>query len=159
MFELFEEAHEAVLRLEHPLIDELVEWSIGVKKAYIEQDELDKGVRRRLNFGHTWGHAVESVTGLHHGLAIGVGMVFATRFAIHRGLCSPEVEARLVGLLQRFGIPTETKASKWVLYETLQKDKKRAADALHFALPESVGSVNIHQIKLEEVHEYIKTLP
>jgi len=158
MFGRFEHECARLTQLEHPLIDEFIGWSIGVKKWYIEQDEYDRGKRRELNFGHTWGHAVEGVTGVHHGLAVAIGMAFATRLAVHLGICQPEVDERLRQLLTQAGLPTETKALPWVLYDALLRDKKRDADSINFVLPERIGSVVIQRIPLATLKDYIHSV-
>ncbi|GAF97214.1 unnamed protein product, partial [marine sediment metagenome] len=82
--------------------------AIRVKVAIVEEDPYESGRRAVLNLGHTFGHALEVLSGftLRHGEAVSIGMVAATRTAVALGLCDEAVEGRLPALLQRFGLPT-----------------------------------------------------
>lgn len=155
-FDYFATHAEEILTLRREAIQTIIPWSIRIKKEFIEADVFDRSVRRILNFGHTWGHAVEAVTGLHHGHAVAVGMCFATRLAVHKGLCAPEVLEALEGLLTRFGLPIETKVLPWVIFEAMKRDKKRSAGNIHFILPRAIGKTEIVDISLDELKAFIK---
>lgn len=146
---------EAILSINHDVLDPLIGWSIELKRGFVEDDEFDNGDRRKLNFGHTWGHAVEAVTGMHHGFAVAIGMVFAARFAYARGLCDASVVERITKILQRFGLPTEADVLPWVVYEAIERDKKRDHDSIRFVFPRRIGEASIETIKLEELREFI----
>lgn len=146
---------EEVLSVNHGILDPLIAWSIQLKRTFVESDEFEHGDRRKLNFGHTWGHAVEALTGVHHGFAIATGMVFAARFAHAKGLCDETVVMRIQEILQRYGLPTEAKVLPWVVYEAIERDKKRDKDTIHFVFPRRVGEVVVEQIRLEELRSFI----
>lgn len=158
MFDYFSTHSEKILSLTPDVIEQIIPWSIQIKKAFIESDLLDHGIRRTLNFGHTWGHAVEAVTGIHHGLAVAIGMSFATRFAVHKGVCQTELLTKLENLLQKFGLPTHTNVLPWVIFEAMKRDKKRSASNIHFILPREVGVTEIVDVSIEELKDFIKTL-
>ena len=158
MFDYFHAHAESILRLDPEVVREIIPWSIRIKKNFIEADLFDHGIRRILNFGHTWGHAVESVTGIHHGLAVAIGMCFATRFAVHKGYCDAELLAALESLLIQFGLPTRSDVLPWVVFEAMKRDKKRSASDIHFILPETVGLTTVVDVSIEELKSFIKTL-
>src|SRR3990170_3532115 len=108
-FEWLEAHIGEVLDGREDAITHVVRTSCRIKTAVVERDEKDEGVRGILNFGHTVGHALEAATGygeLSHGEAVAIGMVAAARISCHMGLCTEEVPARIVRLLERIGLPT-----------------------------------------------------
>jgi len=118
--------------------------AVRVKVAVVEEDPYERGRRAVLNLGHTFGHALEVLSGftLRHGEAVSVGLVAATRTAIALGLCDETVEDRLAALLQRFGLPTRYEGYEPnKIWEAMATDKKRRGKKLHFVLPQALGQV------------------
>jgi 3-dehydroquinate synthase len=149
---------EQVLEVDHAVLDPLIAWCIKMKKKFIEADEFDRNERRKLNFGHTWGHAVEAITGMHHGYAVSIGMVFATRFAVHLGICEEETLQALLKILEAYHLPTETKVLKWVVLDTVERDKKREDENINFIFPKRIGETVITPISCEQLREYVSHL-
>ncbi len=145
------EAHlDAVLALDPATLVELVRWNVAIKAAVVMEDEKESGVRAHLNFGHTFAHAIEATDGYgahhhHHGEAVSLGMVAATRLAVDAGRCDASVLDRLVQLLDRIGLPThaENLAPIDALLASMQLDKKVAGGRLRLVLPERLGAVTI----------------
>ncbi len=111
-------------------------------------DEREGGLRAILNFGHTVGHAVESLTdytGYRHGEAVSIGMAAAARLANLQGLCGPEVAERLIKLLTRFGLPVEFPGnlSPDSVLQSIGHDKKAEGGKVKFVLPTKIGDVAI----------------
>lgn len=156
MFNRINDHAEEILAINHDILDPLIAWSIDLKRGFVENDEFEHGDRRKLNFGHTWGHALEAVTGIHHGFAVSIGMVFAAKFALARGLCDATVVERIENILKRFGLPTETKVLPWVVYEAIERDKKRDRDAIRFVFPRRIGEATIESIKLDELRAFVE---
>jgi 3-dehydroquinate synthase len=118
--------------------------AIRVKVAVVEEDPYEKGRRAVLNLGHTFGHALEVLSGftLRHGEAVSVGMVAAARTAIALGLCDETVERRVAALLQRLGLPTRYEGHEpGAVWGAMATDKKRQGKKLRFVLPEAIGQV------------------
>lgn len=158
MFDYFKEQSKALLALDDGVIRELIPWSIQIKKDFIEADLYDHSIRRTLNFGHTWGHAVEAVTGMHHGLCVAIGMYFATRFAVQKGYCDSSLLTELGELLVQYGLPTATTVLPWVVFEAMKRDKKRSSSNIHFILPRDIGTTEIVDVSLDELKSFLKTL-
>jgi 3-dehydroquinate synthase len=137
--------------LETGLITHLVQRSLEIKSAIVNQDERESGVRRKLNFGHTFGHALEKVTGLPHGHAVSIGMVLAARLSRRRGMLSGEDEQRLRGLLVGLGLPVQVEFNREAAMEALGKDKKRAGEEIYFVLLHGLGRAVIETIPLQEL--------
>src|SRR5262249_50755316 len=116
-FEFLEREAQPVLDLETTAIRHVVARSCELKADVVTRDEREEtGLRAVLNFGHTIGHAIESVAGyggaFQHGEAVAAGMVAECRIAERIGWIGPELTARLTGLLHRFGLPTSTEGCR-----------------------------------------------
>lgn len=120
--------------------------AIAVKARLVEQDELDHGPRRALNYGHTLGHALERAgLGLLHGEAVALGMLAALALAEARGVLAPGVRAREAAALARLGLPTVLSAPPDTarVLALAGADKKRK-DARHvFVLPVGTHGVRV----------------
>jgi shikimate kinase/3-dehydroquinate synthase len=116
-----------------------------IKAAVVAADEREtSGARAVLNFGHTFGHALERLTGyeeMRHGEAVAVGMVVAARLSALLGLCDATVPDRIAGLLARLGLPTTHAFSPEAIVDAARTDKKVRSGAIHLLLVEAVGRV------------------
>jgi 3-dehydroquinate synthase len=145
-FEWLEAHIGAVLDGREDAITHVVRTSCRIKAAVVERDEKDEGVRGILNFGHTVGHALEAATGygeLSHGEAVAIGMVAAARISCHMGLCTEEVPARIVRMLQRIGLPTHLMVSPEHIVQSMTYDKKMKEHINYFILTKDIGSVTV----------------
>ncbi|MDW8360922.1 MAG: bifunctional shikimate kinase/3-dehydroquinate synthase [Myxococcales bacterium] len=128
--------------------------ALRVKARLVAEDEHDRGLRRRLNLGHTVGHALEAATvwRLRHGEAVALGLLAAMRVGRARGLARPHDEARLRELLGRLGLPVELDA--WLSPDVLRHvrvDKKRRGDRIGFVVPGSPGHVETMELSPDEL--------
>ncbi|MCK5059043.1 MAG: 3-dehydroquinate synthase, partial [Candidatus Aminicenantes bacterium] len=115
----------------------------------------EKGERRKLNFGHTFGHAIEKTTGISHGEAVSVGMVFAANLSVKRGLLDKEEAGRLLQLLGKVKLPTQISFDKDKVIDALKKDKKREGAGIHFVLLKRLGRAIVEEIAIGELEELI----
>jgi 3-dehydroquinate synthase len=108
-------------------------------------------MRRILNFGHTFGHAVEALTGVSHGEAVSIGMVTAARWSVAE--CNfPQTQLdRLRRLLCRLGLPVITDALPDDILRTLLKDKKRENDYIHLVLLNKIGEASVHKTSIKNI--------
>ena len=114
--------------------------------AIVEEDPYERGPRAKLNLGHTFGHALEVVSGftLPHGQAVSIGLAMAARLACNLGLCSPELERRIVACLERFDLPTGYRTyDPLAIWGAVSADKKRRSQKLRFVLPRQLGEVSV----------------
>ena len=155
LFSFLETDPEKALSLDPAAVDRVVYDCLKVKAAIVEQDEKEAGERRKLNFGHTLGHAVEKVHGLRHGEAVSIGMAAAARLSVERGLLSRREEARLEGLLQAFGLPIAMDLDRELVADAVKKDKKRAEDAILFVLLDDIGSARVAAVGIDEIEGVI----
>lgn len=147
LFELLTAEREAVLAKEPGVVDRLIEESVRIKAEVVSADERESGLRRILNFGHTFGHALEAETAYArflHGEAVGFGMRAATHLAKSLGEVGDRDAAGILEAVDRYGpippvhdIPAERLAARLV------KDKKTIQGNVHFVLPRSIGEVTV----------------
>lgn len=139
LFSFLEENAAAASVLDPGVTPRLVRDSIAVKAAIVERDEREAGERRLLNFGHSFGHAIEKTTGVSHGEAVSAGMTVAVGLSVERGLLPrPEAE-RVFRLLDALGLPRRTRADADSVFEAMRKDKKRSGNRIAFIFLERIG--------------------
>jgi len=128
-----------------------LEWIIvscaRFKARIVEVDERESGPRMLLNFGHTFGHAIETATNYRkylHGEAVAMGMVAASRIAAARGLCAESLPERLSALLKKFSLPTEIPPPTLRrIPQAAARDKKARAGGLTLIFPRKIGAAEI----------------
>jgi len=125
------------------LLLDLVRRSVAAKAAVVAADEREAGERAHLNLGHTFGHAVESLTGYDsvlHGEAVAIGTVLALRIGMTLGVTDPEVADRGEAVLTALGLPTRPPAlDREAVWAAMGRDKKASSGAVRFVLLEDVG--------------------
>ena len=128
-----------------------VESSLAFKKAFIEQDEFDRGVRIQLNFAHTFGHAFESMSryAIPHGTAVAMGTIVANRISVSRGWMTEQTAQRIENVLyQIIHIDKQDIAvSMDDIISAIRKDKKQTSSSLTAVLMKG------EDLKLEIVHD------
>jgi 3-dehydroquinate synthase len=147
LFRLMSTRQPEVLALAPEVVDEMVGESVRIKAAVVSADEREADLRRILNFGHTFGHALEAETGYSrflHGEAVAFGMKAATHLAGLVGLLPSDEAREILETITRYGpIPPLDGISADNLVARLAKDKKTLAGDVHFVLPERIGRVKI----------------
>jgi 3-dehydroquinate synthase len=120
---------------------ELIEECIRIKKEIVLLDPLDKGIRRILNFGHTFGHAVEKVYGynISHGQAVALGMVLESNVSFECGLLSKDERDTITDLIQENGFTLSWDLPHEVIMSALTADKKTMDGSPRFVLLEKIG--------------------
>ena len=136
----------------------LIEAAAAVKRKIVEQDPYEENIRRWLNLGHTYAHAIEWYQHTHgaedpmtHGEAVAVGIVQAALLSERLGVCKPGLAERLRADLQACGLPTELPCPEDELEDALWKDKKAEKGILHFVLIKKIGKVIIKD--LDDLHK------
>jgi 3-dehydroquinate synthase len=158
LFSFLENSADEALSLHPDVIDRVVYDCLITKSAIVGRDETEKGERRKLNFGHTLGHALEKVCGMRHGEAVSVGMLAAARLSCRKGLISEKDVERIEKLLIAFDLPTGARADAALVREALWKDKKREGDQIHVALLDRIGQASVEAMDIHQLHEVIDDL-
>jgi len=139
------------MAMKRSVIEKVIHDSILVKSSIVAKDEYEKGERRKLNFGHTIGHAIEKCSGLPHGEAIAIGMAAEARLSVSRKLLSGKDAERLLRLLADAGLPSSAKAEPAKLIDAIRKDKKRESKSVKMALLEGIGKCSVQDVPMEEI--------
>ncbi len=143
-FTYLEEHLEPIRALDKKALEYIVSVSARVKAEIVEKDEKDLGLRNILNFGHTIGHAIESVSEfrISHGQAVAVGMMVASGIAGEIGVLENASVVRIRKLLRRAGLMTKiSKVELSKVLETMTYDKKVVGGKIRFVLPRAIGEV------------------
>jgi 3-dehydroquinate synthase len=157
-FAYLEQQMDRLLKLEAEPVGHVIARSCEIKASIVAQDERESDLRRVLNYGHTVGHALESLGGyrkLIHGEAVAIGMVQESDLARYLGLCASDVVERQRALLSRAGLPDalpETTFAK--LWSAMQHDKKVTQGRVFCVLPERIGKVVIQPLEREACRQW-----
>jgi 3-dehydroquinate synthase len=154
-FQYIEDHCDAIGRLDPEVMRKLVYDSVVIKSTVVNQDEREAGERRKLNFGHTIGHALEKTLGISHGAAVSVGMVMAAGLSHQCGLIDEATVRRIEKLLARLNLPVGIDFDPLAVFEALGKDKKRQGDKIKFVLLESIGCARIQDFTIEELRRWL----
>ena len=141
LFSLFETGSVA----DNP--ENVIEAALMVKQKVVETDERENGLRKVLNFGHTIGHGIESVTGLLHGECVALGMI---------PMCSEEVRARLITVLEKLDLPVSVRADPNAVFEAVLHDKKMSSGKITVIKVPSPGTFVMEAVDPEDLRELIK---
>lgn len=161
--ENIEENIGKLLERDQKVIDRFVESSLAYKKSFIETDEFDRGERIKLNFAHTFGHAIEVVTdySIPHGTAVAIGMIMANYISVERGYLTTDIVERSEKVLLRV-IDIELSLLKRPLDEymrAIRKDKKQESESLTAVLITSYGECGelsvLHDITQKEIQSAV----
>ncbi len=147
LFEYLKANKESIISLGESIVH-IVKRSCEIKADVVSKDELESGLRAILNYGHTMGHAVETVTGYKkylHGEAIGIGMCAAADLAVKMGLLTQEESQAIKEMVEMYNLPGVIPNDLKIidLINAMEVDKKARSGKLQFILPESIGTVRI----------------
>jgi len=151
LFACLEEHHQQALALEPGIIEKLVHASARIKTGIVSRDETEAGLRRRLNFGHTFGHGIEAATGAAHGRAVSAGMALACRLAVAKGYLSAAEAARQESLLESLGLPVQLEFDPQAVVDAIRRDKKKSGGRVHFVLLRRIGEVVMEGVPVEKL--------
>ncbi|MBQ6935488.1 MAG: 3-dehydroquinate synthase [Clostridia bacterium] len=132
------------------IIDKVIEKSLLIKKTVVEEDEKETGLRKVLNFGHTIGHAIETVTGLdelYHGECVALGMMY---------MSSGETKERIKNLLIKNKLPINADFDKQKVFEALQHDKKAAGNGVNAVFVKDIGEFEFKFLEYFEIDNILR---
>lgn len=153
-FEFLEVNRDAILGHQPHILESVIERCCEIKAEVVGQDERESGLRAILNYGHTIGHAVETVAGYGtylHGEAIAIGIRAANWLSEQTVGLKAEDSARIEALLCRLGLPLRAAhpLPEEDLIQTMQRDKKARSGELRFVLAAEIGRVETRPVALE----------
>ena len=148
------EKSSQILDRDEKTLSELIEICIKLKKSVVEKDEKESNLRRILNFGHTYGHAVEKITGYGkytHGECVVEGIKFAFKLALQKNITEKNYGYFANDLIKKFNFRQIPKFNMKKIVEIMKTDKKSDFDRLIFDLPTDYFSVDMFKISYEEI--------
>ena len=149
LFKMLEQADDLskLVAIPMQLLDDILARSVVAKTHIVMADERERGLRAILNYGHTFGHAVEMLCGYGHwlhGEAVAIGMAAIGELSAQRGYWSRENADRQKLLIKRAGLPTDwPNLDPEIVLSTLQSDKKVHNEIVRFVIPRTIGHVEI----------------
>jgi 3-dehydroquinate synthase len=135
------------------LIERCADW----KNNVVMSDEKESGRRKLLNFGHTAGHAIETLYNIPHGFAVSVGMVIAAKISEQESGLNSDTTERLRKLLQRYGLPISTVLESERVMQILSMDKKRNSEGIDYILLKNIGEATIQHLSFEQIKFGLET--
>jgi 3-dehydroquinate synthase len=155
MFHWLSQHYEKALSLDADTIEKLVFNSVSIKASIVNKDEKEQGERRKLNLGHTFGHAIEKVFQLSHGKAVSLGLVVAARLSMEKGFLNNDEFHQIMQLLKNLKLPVEIPDNQERVLQALTMDKKREGALVHFILIEGIGQARIEPIELNVLQKML----
>lgn len=154
---------DAIKSKQANFLQRLVRRSIHIKKTIVLADELDTGSRALLNYGHTFGHAYETIGNyirLHHGEAVGLGMLTALKIAARLRILEDDYTNSLQNVLEEYNLPTNVpkELDKSEIINTLLQDKKKHNGEYSLVLPVRLGKVIQHKISPAALQDVLSVL-
>jgi 3-dehydroquinate synthase len=151
MFRELEKNDLAFYRKRKKEASQLIQRNALIKIKVVQQDEFEQGDRKLLNFGHTLGHALENQYELSHGEAISIGMTYAS--SLSEQINGFRQTDRIVGVLEKYGLPTLAQFDKDKVIGVLKMDKKKTKDSINFILLEKIGKAVIQPISIDQLYQ------
>ncbi|MDQ1296086.1 MAG: 3-dehydroquinate synthase, partial [Bacteroidota bacterium] len=145
IIEILENRFPDVMKRDRGILTDLVARSVRFKASVVSEDEKETGKRRILNFGHTFGHAVELHQGVKHGLAIACGMEMATIFSYKKGYISKDERNRIINLLKKYSLLIYNDIPLEEIRRLFFHDKKKSGDDFHFVFTEGTGKATVRK--------------
>jgi len=158
LFSSMEKNWGKIMDLDEKPLKKIIFESIQIKSSIVQRDVTEKGERRKLNFGHTLGHALEMTQGLTHGRAVGAGMAFATRISEKKGMLNKQESDRIINFLQKINLDSPLSASSHSILKTIMNDKKKEKKRLHFVFLKSIGKAEVKKISFTQLKDSIDDL-
>ncbi|WP_066458546.1 3-dehydroquinate synthase [Anaerotruncus rubiinfantis] len=148
--------------LEHGEIDkriaEIVARCVTLKRDVVESDERDKGLRQILNFGHTFGHAIEKESHftITHGQGVAIGMVLIAQVCEKAGITPPGTADKLARCCKIYGLPTANPYPVETLCGHARGDKKRAGNKITLITLDRIGKAALHPVPVEKLEAFMR---
>ncbi len=155
LFRYLEDNKDKVMELETNAIRRIISETVEIKLRIVSKDEYESGERRKLNFGHTFGHAIEKNSSYNHGEAVSIGMVIAVDMSGARGMLTEDDAERVKKLIKDYGLPHSLDVDMGPMIEAVRKDKKRAGADIKFVFLNGIGNAKIVDIPLSDFQKEI----
>jgi len=156
LFRLIEDHYGEVLSRDRELLELLISMAIEYKASVVSEDERETGLRRVLNFGHTFGHAIEMYKSAKHGFAVASGMELAVSYSFNRGYIDASEKERIIALLKRFDLLRFHDIPDDQLYQYIVHDKKKTGSEIYFVFTSGIGRAFAEKVPVSEIFDFYR---
>ncbi len=160
LFKSLESGMDKILCMESPALTRIIKWSCAIKAGVVERDEKETGLRSVLNFGHSIGHAIETLynyKGIKHGEAVAIGMAFAATASNDLGVCDGKTKERIINLIKKSGLPVDMPPFSPKEYvEAMKLDKKVSSKVIKFVLVREIGRFEFKELDFKYLFKLLE---
>jgi 3-dehydroquinate synthase len=156
MFGFIERSYSEIMARDTGLLTTLVAMSVRFKAAIVSEDEKETGLRRILNFGHTYGHAIEMQMSVKHGFAVASGMELAAELSTEKGYLSIEEKERILNILRRFNLLEDHNLTDNNIEQLILHDKKKTGTNINFVYIEGIGKAFVNKVPVSELIDFYR---
>jgi len=156
LFDLVENNLRGIAVRDSDLLTLLISMSVGFKASVVSEDEKEQGSRRVLNFGHTYGHAIEMYKSYKHGYAVASGMELATLFSYEKGYIKQSECERIINVLKKMKLLRPHAIPDNQINQYIMHDKKKSGSEIYFVFTAGIGKTIIEKIPVSEVVEFYR---
>jgi 3-dehydroquinate synthase len=156
LFEIIENSQEGILSRDTELLSMLISMAVNFKATVVSEDEKESGLRRILNFGHTFGHAIEMYKSFRHGYAVASGIVLAANFSLSRSYISEEEYKRVTALLKSFRLLRRHDIPDDQISQLIKRDKKKSGNEIYFVFMTGIGKAVVERIPVSEAIDFYR---
>ncbi len=137
---------------------EIISRCVEIKRDIVNADEFEGGIRQILNYGHTFGHAVEALSNysVTHGSCVAIGMCIVTKGLVCEGIIKNDIYEELINALKSNNLPTQCFYDAGSVYEKVTSDKKRRGDSVNLIVVKEIGKSEIVKMELDRIKNLIK---
>lgn len=157
MFYEIKDKYDSIIARDFSLMEELIYRSLLIKTAIVGRDFEESGERRLLNFGHTFGHPIEVLNNVSHGVAVMQGMILSALWSVKKGFLADKYFAELCTLIEKMGV-NPIKNLPEGLRELVSGDKKKSGEFIFFVFLMEPGRAEFTKIPVKEMYEFLDTL-
>ena len=158
LFTMLEKQRDAVLKKDGAVLLEIIKRSVAVKAGVVEQDLTEAGIRAHLNLGHTFGHALESVSDLRgsgHGEAVAWGLSMAVQAGLRLGITDAAYGERVLKLLEAYDYRLRRRVEPELFLRALKQDKKKREGRVRFVLQKRLGETVLREVDEKIIRQII----
>lgn len=153
-----EQNSDLILDRNIEILTSLIARSVELKASVVREDEKESGRRMILNFGHTFGHVIETQASQKHGFAVASGMVIGADISVKEGLLHGDERDRISNLLSRYNLIRKHKISSDKFEKLIVQDKKKSGDAINFVVLQSIGKAVIRKYPVKQLLKLYRSL-
>ena len=157
LFRILEDNFTEVVNRDRELLTKLISIAVKFKASVVAKDEKESGLRRILNFGHTYGHAIELYSGVPHGFAVAAGMELATEFSLFKEHIDKTEAARIIELIKRYNIIPDYKIPHSSVAKLILHDKKKSGSFINFVFTCGIGKAMTEKVSVKELQKFYKS--